>query len=79
MSIPIGVTLSEGLFNTLTGEIYFTVPAADVKLGETVVAHSTTDLGSIAVETEAPAVPKLGPAVSNYDMDLVLKIFGELG
>ena len=77
MPIPIGPTLDEGLYNIWTGEIY-NLPD-DAKVGETVVAHSTTNLGGYAVETEAPAVPKLGPAVSDYDMDLVLRIFGELG
>jgi len=80
--IPLGPTIDEGLYNVWTGEIYFenvvTNPAAAM-VGESVQSYSTQHLGSTAVETEAVAPPKTGPMVSNYDVELLMEIFGELG
>ena len=52
---------------------------ADAKIGESVSSHSTAFVGSIAVETEPAAPPKVGEIVTMYDMDLIMQIFGELG
>ena len=82
MPIPLGPTIDDGLYNVFTGEIYFetvVTDSANADVGESVNSYSTANIGSIAVETEAVAVPKLGPVVSEFDMSLIMEIFGELG
>ena len=77
MPIPIGVVIGENIpLWVLQG-----LPdwLDDAKVGETVVSYSTQYLGSAAVETEAAAPPKTGPMVSDYNMELLMEIFGELG
>ena len=49
------------------------------KTGETVSSYSTQYLGAVAVEIEAIAPPKTGSFTTDYDMDLLMEIFGELG
>ena len=82
MPITLGPTVEDGLYSIFTGEVYFetvvTNPAAAL-VGEGVRSYSTQYLGSVAVETEAVAVPKLGPVVSEFDMSILMEIFGELG
>ena len=82
MPITLGPTIDDGLYNVWTGEVYFETVVTDpasALVGESVKSYSTANLGSVAVETEAVAVPKLGPVVSEFDIELIMEIFGELG
>ena len=80
MPIDSGVTLDESdPFPWLGGLIVELFAIAAAKAGETVTAYSSDKLGIAAVETEAADPPKTGPMVSDYNMDLLMQIFGELG
>ena len=82
MPITLGPKIEDGLYNVLTGLVYFetvvTDPAA-AKAGESVTTHSTARAGAISIETKAPAPPKTGATVSDYRVDLLMEILGELG
>ena len=80
MPIDSGVEIRDEAFERwlIFYENVITNPA-DAKVGETVSSHSTTFVGSIAVETEPADPPKVGEIVTMYDVDLIIQIFGELG
>ena len=74
MPIAIGPTIEDGLY--YPPSYYYEQDDGDV--GSTVGGYSTQGLGQASVETEAVAPPKFGPSVSEFDMDILLEIFGEL-
>ena len=55
---------------------HYETPDADV--GETVSTYSSSGIGQASIETKAPAVAKAGETVVEYDMGLIMILFGEL-
>ena len=82
MPITLGPTIDDGLYNVFTGEVYYETAVTDpanAKPGESVKPYSTANIGRIAPEAAAPAPPKTGAMVSDYRVDLLMEILGELG